>query len=442
MATTDQMQCFEESMCTLLLRQLLVSWLPDYDAAQHESCATPSSEPASKLRIPPLISFLEGLPDVISPNDLPLGKRLPCGHVVYLRAILACCNLLGDATWTAPYKFGCAEPECKDTLDFPKIPDPGVLDGLAMRLDLIEWSWEMNEPTKPDRDAVRLLRDILSLTGHMGPEPEPEKHAEASQRKASEDSLKQTLVHVEIEALAMALEEDEKSDEIPEPERGTQPYCSYRAPAVPRADLRYPMPSPGQECDCVTPHEYVREARNWALTPAETPLDDESTDDTKSESTKKEKKPKPKKTVRFAAPVVVTQVRYFEPWWCDEYRDSDRYWSTGPNRLSTDPSTSEDDEWEIEMMENPALLAAEIAQAAMRRRGGDQASESDGDSDEEWGEAEIGKAAMRGGGNQASESDGDSYEGWGEEVKKDMEKRLRESLWEEDTDVEDEGGVF
>ena len=285
-------------------------------------------------------------------------------------------------------------------MEFPKLPDPGVLDGLAMRLDLIEWSWEFNEPTKPDRDVVRLLRDILCETGHLDPEPEPETHAEASQRQASEDSLKQTLVHVEIEALAMVLADDEKSVETPE--RGTEPYCSYRAPMVPRVDLRHPMLSPGQECDCVTPHEFVREARRWALTPAETPLDhDESKDDT--ESQKKQKKKPKKKTVRFAGPVVVTQVRYFEPWWCDEYRDSDRYWSTGPNRLSTDPATSEDDEWEIEMMENPALLAAEVARAAM----GDQGSESESDSEEEW----------------------------GEEVRKEM---VRKSLWEEDTDVEDE----
>ena len=408
MATTDQMQLWEEPICSLLLPQLLEIWLPDYDydAAHHESCKTPSSEPASRLRIPPLIAFLEGLPDVVTANQILPGKRFPCGHVVYLRAILACCNLLGDATWTPPpYKFGCAEPQCKDTLELPKMPDPRVLDGLAVRLDLIEWSWEINEPTKPDRDAVRLLRDILSKTGHMGPEPEPETHAEASQRKASEDSLKQTLVHVEIAFLAILLADDEKSDDTPE--RGTQPYCSYRAQTVPGADpshLRYPILSPGQECNCVTPHEYVREARLWGLTPAETPLDhddDESRDDTESEK-------KPKKTVRFAAPIVVTQVQYFEPWWCDEYRDSDRYWSKGPNQLSTDPATPEDDDWEIEMMENPALLAAEIA-----------------------------RAGMRGAGDQVSESSSDD-EDWGEEVRKEMEKAARALAWEEDTDVEDE----
>ena len=409
MATTDQSQYSEETICTLLLPQLLVIWLPDYDAAHHESCATPSSEPAPNLRIPPLIAFLEGLPDAVipnavTPNEPLLGKRFPCGHVVYLRSILACCNFLGDATWTAaPCRYGCAEPECEDILEFPKLPDPGVLDGLAVRLDLIEWSWGTNEPTESDRDVVRLLRDLLSKMGHLGPEPEPETYAEAPQREASEDSLKQTLLHVEFEALALMLADDEKSEEIEIPVRGTEPYCSYRAPAVPRADhsqLLYPMLSPGQECDCVTPHEFVREAHKWGLTPAETPVDHD--DDEESER----KKNKPKKTVRFAGPVVVTQVQYFEPWWCDEYRDSDRYWSSGPNRLSTDPSTSEDDEWEIEMMGNSGLLAGEMARAAMKASG--------------------------------SESDSDSDEDWGEEVRKEMEKKVRKSLWEEDTDVEDE----
>ena len=291
-------------------------------------------------------------------------------------------------------------------MEFPRLPNPRVLDGLAVRLDLIEWSWEINEPTKPDRDVVRLLRDILSTTGHMAQEPEPETHAEASPPKASENSLKQTLVHVEIEASAMMLADGEMRAETPA--RGTEPYCSYRAATIPQADpsqLRYPTLSPGQECDCVTPHEFVREARKWSLTPAETPLLDGNGDDEEAKDDAGSRK-KPKKTVRFAGPVVVTQVRYFEPWWCDEYRDSDRYWSNGPFRLSTDPSTAEDDEWEIEMMGDSGLLAAERARAATG-----QGSESESD---EWDEE------------------------WAEEVRLELEKRLRESAWEEDTDVEDE----
>ena len=426
MATTDQLQDSEATICALLLPRLLEIWLPDYNPdynAAHKTYTTPSNEPARKLRIPPLIAFLEGLPDVVTPNGSMTEKRFPCGHAVYLRSILACCNLLGDAIWTpGPYRWGCADPECEDLLELPKIPDPRVLDGLAVRLDLIEWSWETDEPLKPERDAVRLLRDILSEIGHLSPEPEPETHAESSQRKASKDSLKQTLVQVEIEALAMILAEVETKAETPV--RGTQPYCSYRDAMVPHShhpQLRYPMLSPGQECDCVTPHEFQREARSWALTPAETPLDDDDDDDDEStnntEPTNKTKNSKPKKTVRFVAPVVVTQVQYFEPWWCDEYRDSDRYWSRGPTRLSTDTATAENDEWAIKTMENPALLADWTAKvAAMEAEARDQGYDSEN-----------------------AESESESEEDWEEEVRVEMDKRVKEALalMEEDTDVED-----
>ena len=365
----------------LLLPQLAQIWLPDHSAAHDEDFSRPIGEPAPKLRTPPLILFLEDLPDVLSADELFPGKRLPCGHVVSLRSIIKCCNILGDAIWTpAPHNFGCAQPECEDLLEFPTISDPRVVDGLEARLDLIEWSWEHVEPTKPERNVVSLLRDILTGIGHLSRDPEPETDAEVSRPEPSEASLKQTLVHMEIEAFGLMAENAAKSAETPV--RGTQPYCSYRTPMVPGADHsqpRYPMPSPGQECDCVTPHEYTREAGSWALTPAETETetetkigrhdDNESNDDNeKKESTEQRSR---RKTVRFVAPAVVTEVRYFEPWWCDEYRDSDRYWSTGPMRRSVDLATAADDDWEI------TLLDGGLADGISR----DSLEDGDGDSD-------------------------------------------------------------
>ena len=389
MATTINLHS-SGATCKLLLPRLLELWLPDYNAAHHENSSSPINEPAPNLRVPPLISFLEGLPDVIATNELFPSKRLPCGHVVSIRSILACCNLFGDAIWTPPpHSYGCADIECELTLEFPKIPDPGVLDGLEARLDLIEWSWENIKPTEPERDVARLLRNILNGIGHVSQVSGPETDADDLQPKASASSLKQTLDRMETEAFALMVTNRKKSKDAAV--RGTEPYCSYRASISPvEADLssrsRYPMLSPGQECDCVTPHEFVREPCKWSVTPAETidldPDDEEPTDDEKE----KNKQPKGKKTVRFVGPVVVTQVRYFEPWWCNEYRDSDRYWSTGPHRLSVDPSTSADDDWEVEMMENPRALVAEMlrvmaAQAAERREG--ECSDDDDDDDDE-----------------------------------------------------------
>lgn len=160
MATANDSRC-SGITCILLLPQLVQIWLPDYSAAHHENFASPLRDRTPRPRVPPLISFLEGLPDVFAPAEIP-GKRLPCGHVVSLRSILACCNLLGDAIWTpAPHCFGCAQPECKDTSEFPKIPDPRVVDGLEARLDLVEWSWKKGKPTRPEMDVVSLLRHLI-----------------------------------------------------------------------------------------------------------------------------------------------------------------------------------------------------------------------------------------------------------------------------------------
>lgn len=378
----------------LLLPQLMQIWLPDYSPAHQENRPSPLSAQAPRLRVPPLISFLEGLSDVFAPDGLP-GKRLPCGHVVGLRPILACSNLLGDAIWTrAPHCFGCAQPYRQDTWKFPRIPDPRVVDGLEARLDLIEWSWKKAKPTRPEMDVVSLLRSILSRIGHLSREAETETGAEMLRHQPSESALLQTLIHVETEAYGLMAEKGKGSAQIAE--RGTQPYCSYRviAQANDYSRLRYPISSPGQECECVTPHGYQRGARSWALTPAET-TDIDHHDEPRGKEPKKRTK-----RVCFVAPVV-TEVRYFEPWWCDEYRDSDRYWSTGRQRQSVDSSTAADDEWEVEILENPEGLAARISRGVEDEESDcrmviDDAEDNDVEmedemvkADESWGEEVI-----------------------------------------------------
>lgn len=245
----------------------------------------------------------------------------------------------------------CAQPECNESLEFPKLPDPRVVDGLEARLDLIQWSWNKDAPTAIDINKVSALRDILSKIGHLNRDPEPEMAVDLPQGESNPSSLTQTLVHMELEAYALMADTRARRAEIPP--RGTQPYCTYRSyvePTAGHSQLRYPMISPGQHCECVTPHAFQREAQTWALTPAETELNPDKA---------KVEKEKKRKTVRFVAPIV-TEVQYFEPWWRDEYRDSGRYWSTGPHRGSVDYSTPADDDWEIERLDHPEGLAAQI----------------------------------------------------------------------------------
>ena len=336
-------------------------WLPDHS----EPGPSPLSEQAPRSQTPPLISFLESFPDVLTADEAR-GKRFPCGHVVSVGSILACCNLFGDAPWTpGSQSWGCAQPDCSDTLPFPKIPDPRVVDGLQARLDLVQWSWNKDPPTKLDLNKVSLLRDMLCRMGHLSQDPEPEMDDDVALGDPSEPSLMRTLVHMELEAFDLMVLYQSKRAEIAL--RGDQQYCRYREAVLPKATagrslLRYPMLSPGQDCECVTPHEYEREASSWALTPAETESDP---DKPKDENSKK------LKTVRFVSSVV-TEVQYFEPWWCDEYRDSGRYWSTGPFVRSVDLSTQADDEWEIERLEHPEGLAADIS----RELEGEESDES------------------------------------------------------------------
>lgn len=176
----------------LLLPQLVQIWLPDDSEAHQEPNRSPLSEQTPTSQIPPLISFLEALPDAVTPDDFK-GKTLPCGHVVSVPSLLACCNIFGDAVWTpGPHLFGCAEPDesCDELMEFPKLPDPRVLDGLAARLDLIQWSWSEDTPTDHDVHTVSLLRDILSNIGHVDPNSNPETDADSPH--TDQDSEAQT----------------------------------------------------------------------------------------------------------------------------------------------------------------------------------------------------------------------------------------------------------
>ena len=355
------------------------------------------------------------------------GKRFPCGHPVSLHSLLICCNFFGDATWTpGPHFLSCAQPAavCSETLECPKLPDPRVLDGLQMRLDLIEWSFNKDAPTELDRNKVGLLRAVLSRIGHLDREPgTTDVAADLAPSRPSESSLTQTLVHVELEALGLRAWNVGKSAEVAS--RGGEPYCSYRdaIPAAGQSQLLYHMPSPGQHCECVTPHDLRREASSWALTPAET-VDpggpEEPTDATPGKRNGK--------TVRFAAPVV-TEVQYFEAWWCDEYRDSGRYWSTGPHRRSIDLSTPTDDDCEIARLENGEARAAQTTRELDGRESARGAAVED---------AEDGDHGRLDGMERARDDDGVSGEIERDDEACDDDKALEEieeddESWDEET---------
>ena len=369
----------------LLLPQLVQIWLPDNSPSHLETDRELPNEPTPRSQIPPLISFLNGLPDVPMPDETK-GKRFPCGHVPSVGSILECSNLFGDRRWTpAPHLFTCGQPGCDEVLEFPKIPDPRVLDGLRARLDLIQWSWNEDAPTKGDVETVGLLRDMLAGIAHESQEePEPAMDTDDDDRSQNEptdaSSLKRTLHLMETEAFKLMVLRRARITEASS--RGSEPYCRYRDATVARAGdsyQRYPMASPGQYCECDTPHEEQREAGSWGLTPAETPCDADA--DEPSEAGENAATTRRGKAVRFVAPVV-TRVRYFTAWWCDEYRDSARYWSTGPHRCSVDGATEEDDEWEIEMLEAEERRAAAAADGD-GDDGGSDCSTAVGDEEEE-----------------------------------------------------------
>lgn len=118
-------------------------------------------------------------------------------------------------------------------------------------------------------------------------------------------------------------------------------------------------------------------------------------------------------------------------WWCDEYRDSGRYWSTGPNRRSIDLSTSGDDDWEIERLEHPEGMAAQISKDLE----GDESAVVDDDDDDDDVDVDDSYLDQM---HRATESSNDEVmdemertnESWNDEIADDL-KKVHE-LWEEE----------
>ena len=336
------------------------------------------SEEIPTLQTPLFFKFLNRLPN--SGERDQRQKRLPCGHSVTLSSILQVGNFLGGTIdQPGPSFLGCPESACHKWISCPAILDPWALDGLETRLTLIQWSWNKDAPTERDRITVSLLREMLTKIGYLTqdpepvpePEVEPDVEGQPSNNAASESSLMQTLADVEIEAFK--LKELDTEARAESPFDSEKPYCSYR-PAFPHdPSTPYPMQSLGQYCECVIPHESIREPSEWGLglTPAEMVSDP------------KEPKKEKRKTVRFVAPVV-TEVQYFDKWFNDEYRDSGRYWSTGRHRKSTDLTTQAEDDLEIEKLEFPERFLGERASVVDGPEGANWSSD-----DEDEGEGSV-----------------------------------------------------
>ena len=371
----------------ILLPQLVEIWLPSHSTIQGSGMKP--SEEIPTLHIPPFFKFLNQLPTIGERDQRQ--KRLPCSHAVSLSSILEVCNFLGGTiSQMGPPFLGCPERGCHKWISCPTILDPWTLDGLQTRLTLIQWSWNKDAPIEGDRITVSLLRDMLSKIGYLtqAPEPVPEPEvepgveAQPSNSAASESSLMQTLVDVEVEAFN--LKELDTAARAESPFDSEEPYCSYRAPIPHDPSTPYPMQSLGQQCQCVIPHQFIREPSDWGLglTPAEIVSD--------SSELKKEKR----KTVRFVPPVI-TEVQYFDKWFNDEYRDSGRYWSTGPHRKSTDLTTQAEDDLEIERLEFPERFRGRRASVVNGPEGANRFS----DDEDEGGElvAELEREMERAG---------------------------------------------
>ena len=327
---------------TLLLRQLLDTWYPDVKALAGRIPNVLSK--TSKLETPTLISILARLADAPAKAHEPQGKELPCGHRVEATSILTHSNLFGDQVWGRRRQIlVCPNPGCDTKYTLPMIPAPSAVDGLKARLDLIQWVWAYGKdaPNNVDVKIMRVLHRILDQIGHRP------RSSEMSSSSLSERRLKQTLRLFESEGVAGAVAKTYAGPRFP---RGKEPFCRFRRSKAPPPEylrLRYLAPSPGQFCICEEPH-WVRDPRAWISTPAE---DEEKREFVvaRIERSGKDRKSRQEKSVRFAAPVT-TRIHYFKPWWRHEYRDSDRYYSSGPCRPSVDTSTKEDDEKEIERL--------------------------------------------------------------------------------------------
>ena len=354
----------DSGLISFLLRQLVQSWYLDIETflARRIVSKFLLFQKAPKERTPPLVSFLMSLADAPVTEHESAAKKLPCCHTVDVSAILTCSNLFSDRVWGQGTNFlQCSQ--CDANYALPMIPNPWVVDGLQTRLDIVQWAWTHSKdaPTNADVNLGKVLRYILDQMGHLPRDLEITSSLPwtgPSQRRQRE-----TLRLLEAEAVELA---DGKLYTGPILLRGRGPYCKFRpskALQIRHLQLKYYPPSPGQNCSCAEPHECVRDPRAWASTPAE---DEEKWEFAVSRiensgNTIRRNRASPfsiggnmlpwrgrrrktqKKTVRFAAPVI-TDIHYFEPWWRKEYRDSDRYYSSGPCRTSVDRSTRLDDD--------------------------------------------------------------------------------------------------
>lgn len=365
MATADT--TMDSGLTYFLFRQLLQSWYPDIATllAQRIVSQFLVFQKTPNLQVPPLISILMSLADAPATAHEPAAKILPCGHFVHVRSILTCCNISGNQVRRkGPYFLDCPRPDCDTHFPLPMIPNPWLIDGLQSRLDLVQWAWAQSKgaPTNGDVNLGKLLRYILDHMGHLPRDLEVA--SSLPWRGPSHQRQRQTLRLLETEAAVLA---KRKYHDGPRSLRGREPYCQFRPSKVPPPGyvqkVKYRSPSPGQYCICKETHEWARKPREWASTPAE---DEEEWKFAipRMEKSGKTGELRRKKTVRFAAPVI-TEVQYFEPWWRREYRDSDRYYSSGPCRTSVDRSTEVDDDREIARLD---AEASAVGESKTRRR--------------------------------------------------------------------------
>ena len=125
--------------------------------------------------------------------------------------------------------FSCAKRKCTstDSLRFPRLPNPEVMDGLEARLNLIEWSWRTGDPTESEVEKVSLLRGILSRLGHLSREPEPETDTGPFQQpKPTINLMRPTFLAMRIAASGPTGVKNEETGAKVAP-RGMQDYCSY-----------------------------------------------------------------------------------------------------------------------------------------------------------------------------------------------------------------------
>lgn len=363
----------DSKLISFLFKQLLQSWYPDIATLLDQRILSESLvfQKTPKVQTPSLISFLMSLADApVTEHGLATKKLARCGHIIDVRSILTCSNLFSDlGCGKGPSFLYCSQPNCDTRYALPIIPNPWVVDGLQTRLDIVQWAWarSKNAPTNADVNLGKVLRYILDQVGRLP--RDLERTSSLPWNGPSQRRHRQALRLLEAETVVLGEDSLYKGPSLL---RGRKPYCKFRpskAPPPGYLQTKYCRPSPGQNCSCAQPHRSAREPWEWASTPAEDEEDWESavpliensgTSIRRSDfrhaapfsfgrnmlplaNGRGKTGKKQKKTVRFVAPVI-TDIHYFEPWWRREYRDSDRYYSSGPSRTSTDRSTKVDDD--------------------------------------------------------------------------------------------------